>query len=151
MGVGLNLQLRRMLLVSVALVIVAAVLGASVGYDVSPVRTSTTTLVQAQTLPTTVTETVPTTIMTAVSLSGQTYTVLTVTARIVLVYIFLPECVTTSGQTSTTYVSPVGGQTTTVTYVYPSNITGATLVSFTTITNNTGTFSYRTQSESISC
>lgn len=149
-----NLQLRNLLLVSVALVLVALVLGISIGYGISPVTTRTTTLTLPTTLtetsPTTMTQVVPTTI-TVNSFSSQTFTVYTITEQAVLVFVYVPECVTTSGQTSTTYVNPPVGQTTTITYISPSGITYSGAVSFTTVTNNTNTGSDRTQSESISC
>ncbi len=141
------MRFGRTFLVSVALVFVALGLGVSIGYSASPITTRTTTLIETRTLPTTVIQTVPTTItVTSLGQSG----VETVTQKVVVVYVYIPECVTISGQTSTTYVSPVGGQTTTITYIYPANVSG-TVTSFTTVTNNTATFSNRTQFESISC
>jgi hypothetical protein len=154
---GETLQLKRIILISAALVFIALGLGVSIGYSISPVTTRTTTLAEVQTLSTTLTETSPTTItqtvpttITVVASSGEVYTVYTVTEQTVLVYVYV-ECATTSGQTGTTYTSPVGAQSTTTTYIFPSGITYSGAVSFTTVTNNTVTFSDRTQSESISC
>jgi hypothetical protein len=53
--VARSLQVRNVLLVSVALVFIAFGLGASIGYTISPTTTRTTTITQTQTLLTTVT------------------------------------------------------------------------------------------------
>jgi len=128
----------KILILSASLVFVALCLGVAIGYDVAPAATTTETLYA-------------TTTQTNVLQSGLTYRVYTVKAIIVDVYVYLPECVTTSGRTTTTYISPVGGQSTTIVYVYPTDIISASAVSFTTVTNYTATYSNRTQSESISC
>ena len=147
------MQLKRTLLVSVALVFVVLVLGVSIGYSISPVTTRTITLttpsILTATFPTTITQTMPTTITVVSPSGGQTYTVFTVTSEIVQVLIYIPECVTNSGQTNT-YVSTVEASVITA-YFSPSDITYSGLVSFTTVINTTVSISGRTQSESISC
>ncbi len=140
-------------MVSVAIALVALVLGVSAGYSIASVTTRTTTLTLpitlTETFPTTVTETLPTTITMISPSGGQTYPVYTVTSEIVQVLIYIPECITSSGQTST-YVSTVEASIIT-TYISPSGVTYSGALSFTTVTNNTVSISGRTQSESISC
>jgi len=146
------LQLGRTLLVSVALVFVALVLGVSIGYSISPVTTRTTTLTLPTTLvetsPTTITQTMPTTI-TVVASSGEPYTVYTVTEQTVQVLIVVPKCVTTTGQASTSATTVEAS--TTVIFITQTGINYSGAVSFTTVTNSTFGVSLRTQSESISC
>jgi hypothetical protein len=148
------LQSERIIPVSVALVLVALVLGVSIGYSISPVTTQTTTLttpsILTATFPTTIIETVPTTITVVSPSGGQTYTVYTVTSKIVQVLIYIPECVTSSGQTFTS-LSTVEASIITSTYISPSGVTYSGAVSFTTVTNTTVSISGRTQSESIAC
>ena len=143
-----NLQLRKTVLISIALVFIGLGVGVSIGYGASPTRTSIITRTQQDAI--TLTETVPTTI-TIVSLSGQTYTVFTVTKQTVLVVVYQPKCIATSGQISTTYVNTGFGQSTTTTYSYPTGITNSSAISFTTVTNSTLTFSNQTVGPSISC
>jgi plastocyanin len=79
------------------------------------------------------------------------YPTLTITAQTIEVLVYVPECTTVSGVTSTTFVSPVGAQTTTVSYILPSNLTETGIVSLVTVTNSTVVESSRTQTESITC
>jgi hypothetical protein len=86
-----------------------------------------------------------------ISLSNQTYPVLTIVERPVLVVIYEPTCVTISGHETITYTSGPGMQSTTVTYILPS-IPPSLSTFFVTITvNNTVTVSDETISQSISC
>lgn len=150
------MQLKRILLVSVALVFIALGLGISIGYSISPVTTRTTTFTEVQTHPTTlidtppttITQTVPTTI-TVVASPGEPYTVYTVTQQTVQALILLPECATTSGQTSTTTATVEAS--TTVIFVTQTGVNYSGVVSFTTVTNSPFGVLVQTQSESISC
>jgi hypothetical protein len=150
------LQLKRIILVLVALVFIALGLGVSIGYSISPVTTRITVLTEVQTLSTTLTETslttltqtVPTTI-TVVAPSGEAYTVYTVTVQTALVYILVPECLTTSGQTTTTTTTVPAS--TTVIFITKTGVDYSGVVSFTTVSNSTIGLLLRTQSESISC
>jgi len=135
---------------SVVFVLIALSLGVSIGYAVSPQKTSTFT--QIQIVPTTITNVVMSTVIRNVTMvSSPNYPVLTVTVKDVLVVIYTPTCVTVSGQKSVIYYSGPGMQTTTVTYIYPNTFPSSSIVSVTTVFNNTNTGSDRTQSESISC
>ena len=131
------MQLKRIMLVSVALILVALVLGVSIGYSISPTTTRTTTL------STTLTETVPTTI-TVVPPSGAPYTVYTVTQQTALVYIVVPDCSNTSGLASNTITTVPASST--VVFVTQSGANYSGVVSFTTVTNNTLALLVRTQS-----
>ena len=127
-------------------VLIALGLGASIGYDISPGRISTVT--ETPTTSITTTQTVATSV---IVISGQTYPVLTITKQTVYVVYYEPTCVTISGRTSVTYENQPFGQSTTFTYIFPSNMPNSSVVSLTTTTNRTLTVLNRTVSESISC
>jgi hypothetical protein len=151
-----DLQLKKIILVSAAVAFISLGLGVSIGYNISPGTTRTTTITKVQTIsttqtdrsPTTVTQTVPTTI-TVVASSGEAYRVYTVTEQTVQVLYVLPECVTTSGQVSTTTTTVQAS--TTVIFLTQTGLNYSSAVSFTTVTNSTFGPLFRTQSESISC
>ena len=129
--------------------IIALALGVSVGYELSSARTITVTQIQtaysAFTQLSTVTPTV-------VTISGQSYEVVTVTEMPVLVGLYTPTCETVSGRVTTVYSKVPLAESTTVTLVFPSVFPPNWQQFYVTVTtNNTNTFSSHIENTTISC
>lgn len=125
-------------------VVVAVVIGLAFGSVVFP-QTRTLTTTQAKTLVSTQMSTLTTTSMTTLTTtqvstltltanaSGtKSYTTVTFTRITILVVPVVGTCTTVSGTATVTYIEASGGQSTTVTTIYPPNQSGSFYVTVVT-------------------
>ncbi|HXW94242.1 MAG TPA: hypothetical protein VEJ19_00870 [Nitrososphaerales archaeon] len=118
-----------------SLLVVALIVGVAFGTVFFP-RTLTLSSTQTTTKTTTLLS-LQTTTLTLVS-NNQSYPVVTVTRITVLVYPVVATCTTVSGTRSVVYTYASGGQTTSVTTIYPSDLPQQYLVTVVTASTVSG-------------